>query len=767
MNLNINSKGDLVKKVQSKLVKLDFDPGPIDGYYGKKTRDAVVQFQESKVLKTDGIVGPLTLKALGIKMKLTKPKAVEMPTEQEAERESFKLMLLSNPNYFGNLPDSQFKPVKSMCCNTYYEKLVCLGYHPQRKQLEAVVHIYQLSGYGTDVCGSGTPEFIRFYLSFDNGVSWQDQGMTGFQAHNIPEGTEGESHLEYAASLQVDPKAKHCWLDPLIEVRAILSWNDPPPPNQPNWPPVWGNVLEKSILVEPLRLIPLPIIITEFASELQFPFEEVLDMDQTIPTKVKSLDVTELAELYKDKGVPVHRFAYKEMMAFDSGGIIASAQSLATLPTEIGINPDIIKQLQPKTDGDTSYEELTCIGLDPNIPDAMIGVIHVKKPAGYSGGPCTDGSREYVTFWADFDGNGTFETCLGTADVQVYDVNNIPPEGIHYAVRLHVDLEAHRQGCKKGPKVVCIRAILSWNTPVPCANPNKVPRWGNREETLINIGPVALEPPGKIAILGNIGVGYIDDVTGLTTPAAKYADLPTISPDAFGRPCPFAGKINVIGLPVPGWSYKVEVSPDNIMWTPLVDDLELIDASGNPSVVNKADPVTKRYNYQPFSQNATNLLAIWNSIGNEGQWYVKLTVYDVGGVAQGTDIHVILLDNTWPVRSINITTGPGNCGKFPVGTLLEGKFVARDDYLKKFTLSVAPNVNPPTIGNPVPNLGYTNTALAPGDDWELDTTGMIPCGYTVHVNVWDCAIVNSGHGHHHRHDSVGFCLEALEEEETK
>jgi hypothetical protein len=54
-----------------------------------------------------------------------------------------------------------------------------------------VVYVYQPSGYGTDVCGAGTPEYVRFHLSLDNGATWQDQGMTSFQAYNIPEGTEG------------------------------------------------------------------------------------------------------------------------------------------------------------------------------------------------------------------------------------------------------------------------------------------------------------------------------------------------------------------------------------------------------------------------------------------------------------------------------------------------------------------------------------------------------------------------------------------------
>jgi len=162
----------------------------------------------------------------------------------------------------------------------------------------------------------------------------------------------------------------------------------------------------------------------------------------------------------------------------------------------------------------------------PNHPDTLVGVIQVKKSSGYSGGPCTNGSIEYVTFWADFDSNGTFETCLGTASVRVYDLN-VPQEGVYYAVRLPVNLNEHRQPCKKGPQVVRIRAILSWNVAVPCANPNQVPTWGNREETLINIAPAAGAPAGKIAILGGIPVAHIDDVTGLTTPTAVLP--PTIS----------------------------------------------------------------------------------------------------------------------------------------------------------------------------------------------------------------------------------------------
>lgn len=699
-----------------------------------------------------------------IKRAIKKSKA----TMQEAfprERGAFKALLLANPNYFGNLFESSFKPVLSVTGNTHYEELVCVGYHPQQERLEAVVYVYQPSGYGTDVCGPGTPEYVRFYLSFNNGATWQDQGLTSFQAFNIPEGTEGGKRLEYAATLAVDPRRRLCFFDPLIKVRAILSWNNPPPPNQPNWPPVWGNVLEETIQVEPLRFI-LPPQIFELAKVKIPPLvEEILDFEAPIPTKTKALGALELNALYQNKGVPVHRFAFKEMLSFVSGTSTASAELFSAQLPGIKINTDIVDLLFPKTDGDTSFEELKCIGLDPNTPDTLVGVIQVKKPTGFSGGPCTDGSREYVTFWADFDGDGNLEACLGTAEVRVYDLNNIPPEGIYYAIRLPVDLNPYRRNCEEGAVVVRVRAILSWNVPAPCANPNHVPTWGNREETLIHIAPSAQAPAGKIAILGGIPVVHIDDVSGLTTNTAVFAtnNLPPDNPDgvigtADARPCPFAGRVTVQGVPVIGYSYVVEVSQDQVVWQPVLTDLIVTDQNGFTST-HKANPVTNRFDYLPFTQNVNSVLAQWNSTG-DAKWHVRLRVFDGGGVQQGApDTHAIQLDNAPPDVAISITTGTGDCGKFPIGSVLDGTFVARDDYLARYTIAVEPAVNTPPVGVPSPSSGITNTGPLPaGDPWSLDTTDMQSCGYVIRVVAVDRAIINSQSVGHHRSDSVGFCL---------
>ena len=193
------------------------------------------------------------------------------------ERAKFKTLLLSNPNYFGNLFQTPFKAVLPISGNTAYEELACLGYHPEQEQLEAVVYIYQPSGYGSDICGHGTSEYVRFYLSFDNGVTWADQGLTSFQAYNIPEGTEGAKRLEYAVSLKVNPPSKLCFFDPLIRARAILSWNNPPPPNQPNWTPIWGNVRNSIIQVDPLKWVFIPPFLEAAEIKLPIPLKDVID----------------------------------------------------------------------------------------------------------------------------------------------------------------------------------------------------------------------------------------------------------------------------------------------------------------------------------------------------------------------------------------------------------------------------------------------------------------------------------------------------------
>jgi len=59
--LKRGSKGNDVQEVQSRLQDIGFSPGKIDGIFGRATEIAVINFQRSQKLLTDGIVGPKTL----------------------------------------------------------------------------------------------------------------------------------------------------------------------------------------------------------------------------------------------------------------------------------------------------------------------------------------------------------------------------------------------------------------------------------------------------------------------------------------------------------------------------------------------------------------------------------------------------------------------------------------------------------------------------------------------------------------------------------
>ena len=57
-----------------------------------------------------------------LKKALDKSKAAQQQAFPK-ERAAFKTLLLANPNYFGNLADSPFKPGLLISGNTHYEEL--------------------------------------------------------------------------------------------------------------------------------------------------------------------------------------------------------------------------------------------------------------------------------------------------------------------------------------------------------------------------------------------------------------------------------------------------------------------------------------------------------------------------------------------------------------------------------------------------------------------------------------------------------------------
>ena len=104
-----------------------------------------------------------------------------MPVENIEEllrhRKELNKLLAVNPNYFGNLVDTPFAPKLEIVQDTVFEEVTCLGFNPDTDVLEATVHVKLPTGYGGDLCRPGSTEWVRFYLSYDDGTTWEDVGL--------------------------------------------------------------------------------------------------------------------------------------------------------------------------------------------------------------------------------------------------------------------------------------------------------------------------------------------------------------------------------------------------------------------------------------------------------------------------------------------------------------------------------------------------------------------------------------------------------------
>ena len=74
-----------VKELQDRLRAAGYDPGPSDGWYGKKTADAVRAYQQANNLQVDGDAGPQTLARLGMSsLSSAQQQAIQQPNAQSS-----------------------------------------------------------------------------------------------------------------------------------------------------------------------------------------------------------------------------------------------------------------------------------------------------------------------------------------------------------------------------------------------------------------------------------------------------------------------------------------------------------------------------------------------------------------------------------------------------------------------------------------------------------------------------------------------------------
>lgn len=703
-----------------------------------------------------------------------KATAAKTAASIDKNRVQFRALIASNPNYFGNLSDSKFDVVKKIVGNTSFEQLSELGYNPRDKQLSATFDLKKTTGYGGDLCADGTTEYVRFYV--DLGSGWEDAGLVGTNVHDIPTGKDcanKSTHpLSYSAELRYSTKRRWCILPQLPKARAILSWNVEPPAGQPNWRPVYGNVLECHIQIDKGRgfvifvdalkeVVDLPL---ELAESIKYPIDAWPELPEPSPgpdpdpiVDPAALSIEELAENYLHAESPKldvepHRFAFSayQQIKLSTDANPAALTELTASLVKVGIDFAALAAGVEDTTGNISYEELENIALDWN-QEKLVATYRVKKESGFSGGLCSRGSTEYVSFWADWNDECKWRY-IDTVAVKAYDFIKLPDGGLCYTAVLPVDLSKVRRDCDK-PLIGRVRAVLSWNTPPSTVDPSAVPHWGNRLDAHVLI------PPGEVyegvqpilTVVGGIGVPYINNVTGLTGSTAKFVDN-GLSADSLGRPCPFGGRIVVRGPGFPGHRYRVQVRElGTAVWSTLTKKTYVTSTLGFGSY-HTIDG-DGWFKYLSHAQNFAGILAYFDTSGDE-KWEIRLQIEGVFGFVD----QIVRLDNTAPTVDVSITEPVGDCGMITPGALMKGKVVATDSYMGSW--SVVIDGGPAGFGPVAATSGASGISNTPasGSEWTFDTVGLVQCGYVVRVHARDRAIVNSISANHHRSTDVGFCV---------
>ena len=552
--------------------------------------------------------------------------------------------------------------------------------------------------------------------------------------------------------------------------------------------PVWGNVHDQHIQIKPRWPIfadVFDLIPKEALKKLPPLIEEAKPQPIPLPDP-PPLTLAQLAQLYVGKAttramaVEPHRFGFAHIqstLASNSQETLSSAMDeWKSAKLEWG---GAIAALD-NTKADVSYEEVECLGLEYNL-ERLVATFRIKKPAGYSGGLCSPGSKEYVAFWVDW--NDTCEwTYINTVAIDVHDIQTLPADGLAYSAILPVDLNVIRRPCggpKGGPKIGRIRAVLSWSTPPSTIRPDALNHWGNRLDAHVQVRPGEPIPEDQpiISIIGGIGIADINAFgDGMTTAATFAFGGSAADPWLLNRECPFGGLIIVQGPPVLGFKYRLWMRK---FGNPLTEDV----VTNNFHVVNwlgigtdiTPDPITGYATYMDTLSNMNQILAQWTPPGDE-KWEIRLELATLLDFVIGTTPwYSIQLDNTGPRRKpavapfepppvtceIHIDSG-GDCKDFSKGFLVKGHFVARDVHLGGFNLTTLPSsLTPPNPTTATPSTSQTATFAAGGDAWQLDTSTMEPCGYVVLLQVWDRSILNSVPGQHNYNNyDVGFCLRA-------
>lgn len=708
------------------------------------------------------------------------PAIIEKPTKDVLKSiTSFRMQILSNNQLLG------FLPFPSITGITDWEQIESLGFNPKLSTIEAIVSVKKSNGYSGNLCSLGSPEYVRFFIDWDDGNGFEDLGLSSFRAHDIPDNPPGPQHpISYMVSKPIDDIKRRKWCNTpvIVTLKAVLSWNQIPSAD-PNSIPYYGNTVQTKAVLKPLSKIPSIKLPTMDFQEFDFLPPKDLNLPDTPPIPEKQLDIKKFIKLNLDQGISPGR-TMSQLMAISTEQV--DKKLLTQLP---GVNikdfgfdfKELFSELDSK-DFNVNYEEIVSVGLNP-AQDTLGAVIHVKQKQGYGGDLCQYGSMEYVSFFADYSNDGAFESYLGTVSVKVNDIQNMPSEGLNYCVFLKNDFTKRLKYCND-PQVIRIRAILSWSTP-PNQNPEQQVHWGNRVDTLVQLRQKKLGQTAAIYSIGNVDVDEISPITNLGYPGNSGR----------GNNRPWGGLVTIKGgidnLGENFTKYRVEYSKNGVDYYPvtLTQRIRTYDFSNNSFTTYVFNDPQGWFPY--LEKNEPNhkvavlnqVLATWPSHSFAGKYYIRISYthdpyMNIANVQHTEHVRIQLdnkryfagnsVDNNNTLDAyydLDMTLDGGICKTFKQNDDLSGHVKVRDRFFGGYNLNIQPASQ---IIDSVGLIQYDSNANLNNSvdgDWgplndafTIDLNKLKKCAYTLRLRGYERTILNDSHNFPYEDKYVGFAV---------